>query len=83
MSSDAADPVFEKLSKVLVKVLGKEIEPVRLGANLIDEYDANSMDLVDMADQAEDAFRITFRTEDLKEMKTVGDVLAYIKTKLP
>jgi acyl carrier protein len=77
-----SDPVFEKLSALLVKVLGDDVEPVRLDARLVDDYDANSMDLVELADRAEEVFKITFRTEDLKTMTTVADVLAYVKAKL-
>lgn len=79
----SSDPVFEQLSSLLVKTLGAEIEPVRLDARLIDDYGANSMDLVELADRAEGVFDITFRTEDLKTMMTVADVMEYIKAKLP
>lgn len=79
----SSDLVFEKLSALMVKVLGEDVEPVRLEAKLVDDYDANSMDLVELADRAEEVFKITFRTEDLKTMTTVADVLAYIKAKIP
>jgi acyl carrier protein len=41
------------------------------------------MDMVEVADLAEESFKIAFRTEDLKEMKTVGDVLEYVRARLP
>jgi acyl carrier protein len=78
----SSDPVFDKLSALLTKVLG-EIGPVTLDAKLVEDYDANSMDMVELADRAEDLFKINFPTEDLKTMTTVADVLGYIKSKLP
>ncbi len=76
------DPVFDELSKVLVRVLGKRIEPVRLEAKLIDEYGADSMDMVELADRSEEVFKIHFVTEDIPALSTVNDMLSYIKGKL-
>jgi acyl carrier protein len=76
-----SDPVLNKLSALLYKVLG-EIGPITLDAKLVEDYDANSMDMVELADRAEDLFKINFPTEDLKTMTTVADVLAYVKAKL-
>ncbi len=73
-----SDPVFDKLAALLHKVLG-EIGQVTLDAKLVEDYDANSMDMVDLADRAEDIFKIDFPTEDLKKMSTVADVLNYIR----
>jgi acyl carrier protein len=78
-----SDPDFKNLSTLLVKVLGEDIEPVRLDARLKDDYDANSMDLVEMAERIEEVFKISFRIADLKTMSTVEDVLIYVQRKRP
>ena len=44
------DPVFENVSALLIKVLGS-IGPVTPDAKLVDDYDANSMDMVELADR--------------------------------
>jgi acyl carrier protein len=72
------EAVVAQLQDILVRVLGPDAQPVTLEARLIEDYDANSMDLVEIADIVEQKFAIVFPTEDLKLVRTVSDLVQYV-----
>ena len=58
--------------------LGLEDTP-NLDDTLIEDLSADSLDLVNLVLQMEEAFAITIPDEDVPALKTVGDIINYIE----
>ena len=70
--------VFEKVQEIIVEELGKEPEEVQT-ATTFEELDADSLDVFQVISEIEDAFDIQIETEE--DLKTVGDLVAYVEEK--
>lgn len=71
--------IFEKLKNIIVEQLGVEDGEVTLEANIQDDLGADSLDVVDLITTIEDEFDISIPDEAVEEIKTVGDIAAYIE----
>jgi len=69
--------IFEKVKEVLVKELTLGEDEITLESNF-EELGIDSLDLVELVMQLEEEFDITI--EESSELKTVQDVVEYIKT---
>ena len=74
--------IKEQLKDILDGILMEEIDFDKPEANLQDDYGMNSMDAVDLADRIERAFGVEVETEAIADIKTVGDALSFIETRL-
>jgi acyl carrier protein len=70
--------VFEKVKEIIVDELGVEEEEVKLESNLQEDLDADSLDIVQLAMEIEEAFDIQISAEDQKKIKTVQDIVTYV-----
>lgn len=68
--------IFEKVKDVLVKELTLGEEEITLDSNF-EELGIDSLDLVELVMQLEEEFDVTI--EESEELKTVKDVVNYIK----
>lgn len=71
--------IFEKLKNIIVEQLGVEESDVTLEANIQDDLGADSLDVVDLITTIEDEFEVSIPDEAVEEIKTVGDIAAYIE----
>lgn len=69
---------FEKLRDILVETLGCDADKVTPEANMIDDLEADSLDVMELMMALEEAFDVTIDDADVAELKTVGDVANYI-----
>lgn len=69
----------EKIISLIAEKLGKKKEQITLKTNLVEDLGADSLDVVELIMTFEDEFGVTLPDEDVAKMKTVGDVVAYIK----
>ena len=74
--------VLAKVTEVVVDKLKVDASEVNEDANFIDDLGADSLDVVDLVIGFEDAFDIQIPEEDSEKIKTVGDAVAYINSKL-
>ncbi len=61
---------------------GADPELVSLDATL-EELDVDSLDLVELAQIAEEKFGVTFNAEDAQDVRTVRDALEMITSRMP
>lgn len=76
---DAAMTTFEKLKPIIADQLGVKIEEVRLDASFKDDFEADSLDMVDLTMEIEDEFAIEISDKVAPTLKTVGDVVNFIE----
>lgn len=70
---------FEKLRDIIVETLGCEAEQVTLEASLADDLGADSLAAVELVMALEEASGITIADEDVENLKTVADIVKYLK----
>lgn len=71
---------LNELKKIIIEALGCEEEKVTPEASLMEDLEADSLDIVELQMSLEDECGLTIADEDLRSMKTVGDILAYLNT---
>ncbi len=74
--------VFEKVKSIIVSELRLDAEKVTMEANLETDLGADSLDAVEVIMALEDEFDIEISDEVAQGIKTVGDLVNYVTTKL-
>lgn len=75
----SGDPIFESVKSILVEQLGVEGDSVAIGSSLIDDLNADSLDMVELVMAMEQEFGISIPDEEAERIKTVGDAVEFIK----
>ncbi|MDR1928030.1 MAG: acyl carrier protein [Oscillospiraceae bacterium] len=70
--------IFERVQKIICDQFDAEPEQVTEATSL-EDVNADSLDLYDLAQSLEAAFDIQFQEEDLEEIKTIGDIVRFIE----
>ena len=71
-----------KVIDIIANQLGVDKEMVTPGANIVDDLGADSLDVVELVMALEEAFDTEIPDEDAEKIRTVEDILAYMKTKI-
>ncbi len=74
--------VFEKVREILCDQLDVAEEDVTLESNIVDDFGADSLDIVDFVMTLEEEFDREIPDEDIENIKTVGDIVSYIENSL-
>jgi acyl carrier protein len=75
----SGDPIFESVKGILVEQLGVEGDTISLESSLIDDLNADSLDMVELVMAMEQEFGISIPDEEAERIKTVGDAIDFIK----
>ncbi|MDR2647206.1 MAG: acyl carrier protein [Oscillospiraceae bacterium] len=70
--------IFERIQQVICEQFDLEPEKITVNTTL-DDVNADSLDLYDLAQTLEAAFDVAFHEDDLAELKTVGDIVRFIE----
>jgi acyl carrier protein len=73
--------IQERVKNIICDQLAVEPEKVTDTASFIDDLGADSLDIVELVMTMEEEFELDIPDEDAEKMKTVGDVVNYIKSK--
>lgn len=73
--------IQDRVKNIICDQLAVEAEKVTDTASFIDDLGADSLDIVELVMTMEEEFELDIPDEDAEKMKTVGDVVSYIKTK--
>lgn len=74
--------VSEKVKAIFIEHLGLSEDQLSMDTELIGDLDTDSLDLVELAMVLEREFNVDIEENDLRELKTVGDVIDYIEMKM-
>jgi acyl carrier protein len=73
------DPIFENVKAILIEQLGIEGDSISPESSLIDDLNADSLDMVELVMAMEQEFGISIPDEEAERIKTVGDAIDFIK----
>ncbi len=73
--------VTERITAVVCEQLNVASEQVTPDASFIDDLGADSLDLVELIMALEEEYDIEIPDEDAEKLRTVQDVVAYVKEK--
>jgi acyl carrier protein len=71
--------MLEKIKEIVAEALSAEADELTADTSFIDDLEADSLDLFEMVMSLEDEFGVQIPTEDLEQLKTIGDVETYIR----
>lgn len=71
--------VEKRVKEIVAEQLGKDESEVKSESSFIDDLGADSLDIVELVMAMEDEFGIEIPDEDAEKIKTVKDVVDYIK----
>jgi len=77
-----ADSVEERVKKIVVDLLGVDEDRVVPSADFRGDLEADSLDLVELIMAFEEQFGGEITDEDAQKIKTVGQAVEYIKTRM-
>jgi acyl carrier protein len=73
------EQVQERVVEALAS-FGPDVDSITSSATF-EELDIDSLDLVELAQIVEDEYGVVLKGEDMKELRTVGDVVELISTR--
>ena len=73
------EEIRAQLAELVNEVAGVPVEDVQLDKSFVDDLDVDSLAMVEIIVGCEDKFGVTIPDEESKNLKTVGDAVAYIE----
>jgi acyl carrier protein len=73
---------FEQLKKLIVELLEVDESKVIPEASFVDDFNADSLDFIELITAVEDTFKIEIPDEDAENLQTVQDAIDYIEAKI-
>ncbi len=70
---------FEKIKEIIAESLDVDVEKITMETNLLDDLEADSLDLYQMISEVEEEFDV--KIEEIENIKTVADVVKIIEAK--
>ncbi|MDQ6887971.1 MAG: acyl carrier protein [Gemmatimonadota bacterium] len=72
----------DKVKEIIAKELGVEREKLTDDASFMEDLGADSLDTVELVMEFEKEFNIDIPDEDAEKLRTVGDALTYLRSKV-
>ena len=76
------EEVQAKLKEIVIERLNVEEDQIKPEASFVEDLGADSLDIVELIMGIEEEFDIEIPDEDAEKLTTVGEAMAYVKTKL-
>ncbi len=71
----------EKVIKLVSEATKVDAGNISQTTNFIDDLNLDSLDMVELMMKMEDEFGIEIPEEETEKLKSIGDVISYLKTK--
>ncbi|SDE59927.1 acyl carrier protein [Auraticoccus monumenti] len=73
------EEIRTKLAEIVNQVAGVSADDVQLDKSFTDDLDVDSLSMVEIIVAVEDEFDVEVPDEEAKNLRTVGDAVAYIE----
>ncbi|MGH3354741.1 MAG: acyl carrier protein [Nocardioidaceae bacterium] len=73
------DEIRSSLAEIVNEVAGIPADEVQMDKSFTDDLDVDSLSMVEVVVAAEEKFDVKIPDEEVKNLKTVGDAVAYIE----
>ena len=74
--------ILDTIKEIIITQFNVEPKDVNLDTSFRDDLNADSLDLVELIMALEDEFGLEIEDEDVEAIKTIGDVIDYLKKNL-
>ena len=75
----SSEEILAGLADIVEEVAGVSASDVTADKSFTDDLDIDSLSMVEIAVQAEDKFGVKIPDDELANLRTVGDAVAYIE----
>ncbi len=76
------DDIFSRLKELIVELLEIDEKEVTPQASFMDDFGADSLDIIELLTAVEEAFKIEIPDEDAGKLQTVQNAIDYVAAKL-
>mgnify|MGYP000239542033 FL=1 len=73
--------MLEKIKEIAADSLGADVSTMTAEPSFKEDLGADSLDLFEMVMALEEEFEVEIPTEDLENIKTIGDVESYLQSR--
>ena len=70
---------FERIRELLAEQLDIDEDKITMDSDILEDFEADSLDVVDMVMTLEDEFGVEVPDEQIENFNTVGDVVRYVE----
>ena len=74
--------MFDRVVEIIANQLQIDVDMIDGSCKVMEDLGADSLDVVEMLMAMEESFGITIPDEDIEELITVNDVVAYIESNM-
>ena len=74
--------MFDRVVEIIANQLQMDIDMIDGSSKIMEDLGADSLDVVEMLMSMEESFGITVPDEDIEELVTVDDVVAYVESNM-
>lgn len=71
--------VFERIRQILMDQLDLEEEKITMESDIVEDLEADSLDVVDLVMTMEDEFGVEVPDDQIEGFRTVGDIVRYVE----
>lgn len=76
------DDIFARLKDLIVELLEIDEDEIKPAASFMDDFGADSLDIIELLTAVEEAFKIEIPDEDAGKLQTVQNAMDYVAAKL-
>jgi len=75
------DDIFARLKELIIELLEIDEAEVKMEASFMDDFGADSLDIIELLTAVEETFKIEIPDEDAGKLQTVQNAVEYIAAK--
>ena len=75
----STEEIRSNLAEIVNEIAGIPVEDVQLDKSFTDDLDVDSLSMVEVIVAAEEKFDVKIPYDEVKNLKTVGDAVAFIE----
>ena len=75
----STEEIRTDLAEIVEEVAGVSADQVQLDKSCVDDLDVDSLSMVEVVVAAEEKFDVKIPDDEVKNLKTVGDAVAFIE----